>query len=119
MITWKDIKKIAVLKLSKEFKGKREYLDRLRYEFEQIGLQGAGDYWADVYEKKQKTEANPNGLLLPFLLGLTDVDPIREEIKPNIQYHPDYPDIDIDFLPIARAPVKKYAAEKYGHNGRR
>jgi len=113
MATWKDIKKIAVKALM-GYRNDDEYLKRLRYEFEQIELQGAGDYWADLYNDNKKAESNKNGLVLPFLIGLTPVDPIAASIPHNIQYHPDYPDIDIDFLPIARDSIKKYAANKYG-----
>jgi DNA polymerase-3 subunit alpha len=113
MTTWKDIKKIAKETLVKKYKLK-EYIERLRFEFKQIELQGAGDYWVDIYEKNQRTETNKNGLVLPLLLGLTNIDPIKEGIEHNIQYHPDYPDIDIDFLPIARDYIKQYAADTYG-----
>jgi DNA polymerase-3 subunit alpha len=117
MITWRELKKIAVQAIVKQFKDcSQDYTKRLKYEFSQIELQGAEDYWTDTYENHRHTDKNPNGLIFPFLLGLTNVDPIKENIPHNIQYHPDYPDIDIDFLPIARNFVKEYAAEKYGHD---
>ena len=114
MTTWRDIKKIAVLKLAKDHKDNREYYERLKYEIEQITLQGASDYWTDLYDSNRRAAENPNGLILPYLIGLTDIDPIEKGIEHNIEYHPDYPDIDIDFLPIARDQIKKYAAQQYG-----
>jgi DNA polymerase-3 subunit alpha len=116
MTTWKELKKLAVTTLATKFKDTRDYTKRLLYEFEQIELQGAGDYWVDIYDSNQKTQTNPNGLVLPLLLGLTNTDPIKDETQHKIQYYPDYPDIDIDFLPIAREHVKRYAADKYGHD---
>jgi len=113
MITWQNIKETAVKALAKKYKSK-EYIDRLKFEIKQIELQGAGDYWVDVYEKNQRSVENKNGLVLPLLLGLTNVDPIKDGIEHNIKYHPDYPDIDIDFLPIARDHIKQYAADTYG-----
>jgi DNA polymerase-3 subunit alpha len=115
MTTWKELKTIAVKKLSK-IDSNKEYLDRLRYEFGQIEMQGAGDYWIDQFITGKKTSTNRNGLVLPLLLGMTEVDPIAAKIPHSIQYHQDYPDIDIDFLPTARDQVKKYAADKYGHD---
>jgi len=112
-MTWNELKKIALVALTKK-PDTKPYSKRLSYEFEQIELQGMADYWVELYEKNEKLDDNPNGLVLLHLLGLTDIDPVEAGIKPNIQYHPDYPDIDSDFLPIARDHIKKYAADTYG-----
>jgi DNA polymerase III subunit alpha len=114
-MTWNELKKIAVNALLARVKGDtRAYSKRLVYEFKQIELQGASDYWLDLYEKNNRIENNANGLVLPYLLDLTNTDPIASNIEHNIQFQPEYPDIDIDFLPIARDHIKRYAAQKYG-----
>jgi DNA polymerase-3 subunit alpha len=57
---------------------------------------------------------NKNGLVFPFLLGITNVDPIKAEIGHTIRNDPEFPDIDVDLLPSARSPIKDYAEKKYG-----
>ena len=89
-----------------------EYKKRLDTELHEIEKQGANDYWIDLCDEETKSE-NKNGLVLPWLLGITDIDPIKNKIDHIWEYQPDFPDIDIDFLPIARAPLKKYAADTY------
>ena len=113
-MTWNELKKTALLTLVKKHRDTKPYSKRLSYEFDQIELQGMTDYWIELYEKGEKLNENPNGLVFPYLIGLTDIDPVASNIDPNVQYHPDYPDIDIDFLPIARDHIKKYAADTYG-----
>jgi DNA polymerase-3 subunit alpha len=110
---WVEIKRIAVNSLI-ERKLPPDYTRRLSYEFKQIELQGNQDYWVELYEGQKRFTSNANGLVLPFVLGITNIDPIATDIEHNIEYQPDYPDIDIDFLPIARDPIKRYAAQKYG-----
>lgn len=111
--TWSELIEIAVKQLKAMNLGK-EYAQRLLFERNEIDKQGAGGYWTRAYNAQTKWEHNKPGLVLPFLLGLTTVDPIKADIKHKITYQPDYPDIDIDFLPIARNPVKAYAEKQYG-----
>lgn len=108
---WNDLENLARSKVQ-DFG--EEYLKRLDYEVSEILKQGSGDYWIDIYEAGKKFDKNKNGLVLPFLLGITNVDPIKEGIPHNIQYQADFPDIDIDFLPNARDPIKEYISSKYG-----
>jgi hypothetical protein len=56
-----------------------EYKERLEFEFKEIDKQGANDYWLNLLKTRQKFDVNPNGLVLPFLLGITTVDPIKAE----------------------------------------
>lgn len=53
-----------------------EYKSRLELENAEITKQGANDYWIDIVNSGKKFETNKNGLVLPFLLGVTNVDPI-------------------------------------------
>lgn len=112
---FKELKFQSVAALKKrDLDSNKEYLKRLRFEFKEIEKQGAGNYWVQCFNESKTWDHNKNGLLLPFLLGMTDIDPIQDNIEHNVEYHPDFPDIDIDFLPHARDPIKKYAEEKYG-----
>src|SRR5688572_29552229 len=100
---WDEVVKLAAKALLNKKFGS-EYLERLKFELKEIEKQGAGGYWIRAFNEHKKFEQNKPGLILPFLLGLTDVDPIQAKIKHIVTYQPDYPDIDIDFLPIARNP---------------
>lgn len=93
-----------------------EYINRLKFEIEEINKQGANSYWLRLYNSDKKFESNTNGLVLPFLLGITHVDPIKENIEHAIKFDPEFPDIDVDLLPMSRDHVKKYAEEKYGED---
>lgn len=112
------------------------YKQRLDFEFKEIEKQGAGSYWADIINNGKKFKSNPNNLVLPWLFGLVDSDPIKNRKDPILctakastikeyisQYgdipsdmikDQDMPDIDLDCLPEARDPIKEYAMEKYG-----
>ena len=93
-----------------------EYISRLEQEFAEINKQGANDYWLDLVDSNQKFEHNKNGLVLPFVLKITSVDPIKDSIEHIWQTQPDMPDIDVDFLPIARSELKQYAYDKFGQD---
>lgn len=110
---WADLKKLAIMFLKKKKLG-QAYADRLKVELKEIDKQGAGNYWTMIFNERKKYDHNKNGLVLPFLLGLTSIDPIQSNIPHNWVYHADFPDIDIDFLSQARDPVKEYAAKQYG-----
>lgn len=92
------------------------YIKRLDFEDEEITKQGANDYWLELANSDKKYDTNKNGLVLPFILGVTIVDPIKENIPHNTPYVADYPDVDSDFLPYARDEIKRYAVEKYGED---
>jgi len=110
---WKELLLSAARKVKKL---PDEYQKSFLFEKKEIEKQGANEYWLELANSDRKFEENPNGLILPFLLEITDVDPIEENIKHNISYQPDFPDIDIDFLPYARDEIKRHAAEQYGEN---
>lgn len=108
---WKELVKIAV----KACKGlDSEYANRLKDEIKEIDKQGANDYWCELYKSGQKFNNNPNGLVFPWLVGITSVDPIEQSIAHNWFRHPDMPDIDIDFLPTSRSWLKQYVLQTYG-----
>lgn len=90
------------------------YADKLEFEFNEIEKQGANDYWVKLLNSGKKFTTNKNGLVMPFLLDITNIDPVQCKIEHNVKYHPDFPDIDTDFLPEARDLIKAYAAARYG-----
>jgi len=110
-IEWTDI-----ISFTKESAGKLgpEYSSRLDFEIKEIEKQAASDYFMQMLIDKKKYDTNKNGLVLPFLLKITSVDPIANKINHVVTYEADYPDIDSDFLPYARDEVKKFISEKFG-----
>jgi len=134
-VTWEELKELA----NGELDGRsldETYAKRLKFEFKEIEKQGATTYWLNLYNDKKRFGSNPNSLVLPWLLGMAEGDPIsgrddeilctvkaaevvkyRERngvVPPDFVKDPDMPDIDLDCLPEARDPIKTYAAEKYG-----
>ena len=74
---FKELRNIAIAELkSRGLASKINYLKRLDFEFKEIDKQGANIYWIRNYNTNKKWDHNKNGLLLPFLLGMTDIDPI-------------------------------------------
>lgn len=72
---WADVVKMAAKRL-KDGRFSVDYVNRLKFEIEQIDVQGANEYWVDLVRDGKKFDHNRNGLVLPFLLNLTDIDPI-------------------------------------------
>jgi DNA polymerase-3 subunit alpha len=93
-----------------------EYSTRLDFELKEIEKQAASDYFMQMIVDKKKYDTNKNGLVLPFLLKITSVDPIANGIKHVVNYEAEFPDIDSDMLPYARDPIKKFISEKFGHD---
>ncbi len=106
----------AITESARNLAGKMgsDYLARVNFEIKEIEKQGGNDYWISLIVAQKKFEKNKNGLVIPFLFQLTDIDPVKEAIPHNISYQPDFPDIDTDFLPHARDEIKRYASEMYG-----
>jgi DNA polymerase III alpha subunit len=114
------------------------YIERLRFEIAEVEKQGAEMVWVNRVRDGKRYVTNPNNLVLPWLLGMVDDDPIASrqsamlntvraskvsefKEKNGIVPHdlikdPDSPDIDLDCLPDARDPIKQYAIEKYGQS---
>jgi len=132
-VSWQEIKEIAN---KANRKNGQEYQERLKFEIQEVEKQGAITYWTNLYNDGKKFSSNPNFLLLPWLLGMVEGDPIaarttpmlnsvrasvvsdfkRDQgfIPPDLIKDPDQPDIDIDCLPEARDPIKEYAMRKFG-----
>jgi len=136
-VTWEEIKSLAREELDQRgLNG--VYLDRLAFEQREVEKQGATAYWTNLVNDGKKFASNPSHLMLPWLLGMVDGDPIPNRVDDMlctvrasevVKYKdskghvpsdfikdPDMPDIDLDCLPEARDPIKEYAAKKYGMN---
>jgi hypothetical protein len=133
--SWSDLTKNA-LELLQAKDLSDLYVDRLKFELEEIDKQGANAYWIGLIKLGKRFKSNPNMLVLPWIFGLVDVDPIAHRKEPmlctvkasavrshndahgvipsDIIKDPDMPDIDLDCLPAARDPIKQYALKTYG-----
>lgn len=69
-------------------------------ESELLGLKLNKEYYSkykELYESQKKHKTNKNGLIIPFLLGITNVDPIASNLSPSSWVQEgDSPDIDSD-----------------------
>lgn len=108
-----------------------KYVQLLEIEYKEIKKQGAEQYWIDLIKSKKKFKTNKNLLVTPFLLGITDIDPVEKhgelistrlsgkfdvENDPGAFKDKDLPDIDLDFISDAKDVVREYASEQYGHD---
>ncbi len=104
-----------------------EIKTRLDYEFGVIKQMGYAGYFLIVkdfcdYARSQKIPVGPGrgsaaGSLVSYLLGITNVDPIRFELLFERFLNPErisMPDIDIDFADRGRDKIIQYVIEKYG-----
>lgn len=134
-LIWEDIVSRAEVALS-ERRLDGVYEERLQFELKEIDKQGANQRWVNFINADAKFGSNPNQLVLPWLLGMVEDDPIANRTEPmlntvrafrikefkkangsipsDIIKDADMPDIDLDCLPEARDPIKEYAAKTYG-----
>ncbi|HLR68449.1 DNA polymerase III subunit alpha [Virgibacillus alimentarius] len=105
----------------------KEISDRLTYELKVIKSMKFSDYFLIVwdfisYAKKNNIIVGPGrgsaaGSLVAYVLGITDVDPIKYGLLFERFLNPEritMPDIDIDFSDNRRDEVIEYVREKYG-----
>ncbi len=119
--------KLMVL-LNKDKSLPREtYIERTSYELKVISKMGFENYFlivADIidWSKRNGIMVGPGrgsapGSLISYLLGITTIDPISNNLLFERFLNPDrvsMPDIDIDFEDTRRDEVILYIAEKYG-----
>lgn len=102
---------------------------RVRYELEIITKKGYSTYFLIVQDfvnwaKEKHIAVGPGrgsvaGSLVAYILGITDINPIENNLPFERFLNPDRPtppDIDIDFADIRRDEVLKYVIKKYGEN---
>ncbi|GAE92980.1 DNA polymerase III alpha subunit [Gracilibacillus boraciitolerans JCM 21714] len=101
--------------------------DRLHYEIDVIQSMGFSDYFLIVWDFVQYAKDNhimvgpgrgsAAGSLVAYLLGITDVDPMKYDLLFERFLNPErvtMPDIDIDFSDERRDEVIRYVVDKYG-----
>lgn len=106
-----------------------EYMNRLRRELKVIQDKGFCGYFLIVQDYVNWARTNgiavgpgrgsAAGSLVSFLLGITQVDPIRYNLIFERFLDPSrnkIPDIDVDFDPDYRDNVMEYVIKKYGNN---
>ncbi|MBI2514900.1 DNA polymerase III subunit alpha [Candidatus Wolfebacteria bacterium] len=122
------LRKITESKLSSRFPAHDEKVkERLDYELGVIEKTGFADYFLIVQDfvnwaKERGIVVGPGrgsaaGSLISYVLGITDVDPLKYDLLFERFLNPDrisMPDIDIDFTDIRRDEVFAYVRQKYG-----
>ena len=104
-----------------------KYIERVEYELSVIDSMGYSDYFLIVWDyvnfaHKSNIPVGPGrgsgaGSLVAYLIGITDVDPIKFDLLFERFLNPErvsMPDIDVDFCYNRRDEVIKYMYEKYG-----
>ena len=107
----------------------QEYKDRIEYELSVIDSMGYSDYFLIVWDYVNYAHSNnipvgPGrgsgaGSLVAFLIGITDIDPIKFQLLFERFLNPErvsMPDIDVDFCYNRRDEVIRYMYEKYGED---
>ncbi|MFA6281162.1 MAG: DNA polymerase III subunit alpha [Candidatus Omnitrophota bacterium] len=122
------LKEIACENLTKCYPQMTEEVDkRLEYELDVIKNTGFASYFLIVwdlikYAKENNIPVGPGrgsaaGSIVSFLLGITDIDPLRYDLLFERFLNPariSMPDIDMDFCYEKRSEVLKYVGKKYG-----
>ncbi len=103
--------------------------ERLAYELDVIARMQYPGYFLIVQDfintaKRRGIRVGPGrgsaaGSLVAYVLGITDVDPLRYDLLFERFLNPDrvsMPDIDVDFQDDRRDEVIQYVREKYGSN---
>jgi len=124
-------RKVADALVAKGLSKNPVYKQRCRQEYDTIVKLGFVDYiliLEDLYSWVTKTygkyAAGPGrgssaGSLVNYLLGITDIDPIKFELMFERfidEGRGDLPDVDMDFEPKVKDAVKEYLTEKYGRS---
>ncbi len=101
--------------------------ERLDYELEVIRTKGYGAYFLTVGDLLREARergilttirGSVAGSLTTYVLGITNVDPIRLNLPFERflnPHRPSAPDIDMDFADNRRDEMIEYTKEKYGH----
>jgi DNA polymerase-3 subunit alpha len=104
-----------------------EVVQRLKYELSIIDRMGFNDYFLVIWDlirfaRSEGIEPGPGrgsaaGSLVSYVLGITDVDPIKHQLLFERFLNPErvsMPDIDIDFPDTRRDEVLRYVQKRYG-----
>lgn len=84
---------------------------RLKWEIIETEVQDEESYFLNMFEKQEKKD-NPHNLLIPVLLGVCDSVDLDSEPAYRMG---DFPDVDVDYLPVVRDYLKKeWAPKQFG-----
>lgn len=121
------LKKLCYDKLKTKNLNKKDYQQRLDCELEIIKKTGFSSYFLIVQDfvnwaKNNGIKVGPGrgsaaGSLVSYLLGITEIDPIKYGLIFERFLTPErvsFPDIDVDFSDIKRDEVLNYLINKYG-----
>lgn len=122
------LRELCLERLDKRYKEITPQIqERLEHELKIIGQTGFASYFLIVwdfihYAKENSIPTGPGrgsaaGSLVSYLLGITDVDPLKYGLLFERFLNPErlgLPDIDIDFCYERRQEVIDYVKEKYG-----
>lgn len=105
----------------------KEYIDRVKYELSIIKQKGYAGYFLVVedYVNEAKKRGilvgagrgSAAGSLIAYILGITNVDPIKYHLLFERMLNPDRivePDVDVDYEYERRSEMITYIKEKYG-----
>lgn len=127
-ITIDQIREKCLVKMQKYgLDTKPEYMSRLEYELVLINDKGFNDYfwiiqdmmsWARERMLVGAGRGSSAGSLVCWMLGITEVDPIKNELYferfLDVE-RKDAPDIDLDFPTSSREQIIEYVRQKYGY----
>ena len=124
----KSVKKICEDALVEKGLDNEEYKERLKEELKVIGDKNFASYFLVVgdmvgWAKENGINVGPGrgsaaGSLVCYLMGITEVDPIKFDLLFFRFINPernDFPDIDTDFMDRRRGEVKEYLRKKFKH----
>lgn len=103
---------VCVKALREQNLDNEQFRNRLKAEIKEIDVQMEYEYFYDLYKKKAKFAQNENNLLVAKLLGLVDDFDIEKE---STFIQGEFPDVDIDYLPMVRDYIKNdWAPKQFG-----
>jgi hypothetical protein len=92
--------------------GDERYAKVLKEEFYDLEGQNECDYFLGLYDNKARYSRNEHNLLIPWLLDLV---PTYDIEKPSASTMGEFPDIDVDYLPMVRDYLKHdWASKTFG-----
>jgi len=122
------LKELALAGYKEKFTDGEKLKQRMEYELEVINNKGFAPYflivsdlvnWAHEQGIITTTRGSAAGSLVSYLIGITNIDPIKfvlpfeRFLNP---YRPSPPDIDLDFADDRREEIIEYAKQKYGED---
>ena len=127
-----SLRDLAFKEIERKIAGKRnkeEYRERLGMEIDIISRMGYEDYFLMVWDTVNWARQNgifvgpgrgsAAGSLLAYVLGITQVDPLRHGLLFERFLNPErvsMPDIDLDFEDVHRDRIIEHLKDQYGDN---